>query len=104
MSADPEELRSTFTSTAGGVMTEEAGAVTGELEIETSTSGEQLTVMVRYAGAEEWYTVAGGGIQPSEAPAGPHAESHARIVEYLSTPGKSVNGNETPVSLQGYSA
>ncbi len=104
MSAGPEELRSTFTSTAGGVMTDEAGAVTGELEIETSTRDEHLTVMVRYAGAEEWYSVAGGEIQLSEAPAESHAELHERIVEYLRTPGESVNGNETPVSLQDYSA
>lgn len=102
MSADPEGLCSTFTSTAGGVMTEEAGAVTGELEIETSTRGEYLTVMVRYAGAEEWYSVAGGKLQPSEAQKVSHAELHERIVEYLRTPGEIVNGNETPVSLQDY--
>ena len=30
-----EELRSAFASTAGGVMTEEAGAVTGDLELLT---------------------------------------------------------------------
>jgi hypothetical protein len=33
-----EELRSPFVSTAGGVMTEEAGAVTGDLELLTRTS------------------------------------------------------------------
>jgi hypothetical protein len=49
-----EELRSTFTSTVGGVMTEEAGAITGDLELLTHPTSEagnaQLEVLVRYAG------------------------------------------------------
>lgn len=31
----PEELESTFTSTVGGVLTDEVGAVTGDLELHT---------------------------------------------------------------------
>src|SRR5918998_5185210 len=55
-----EELRSEFVSTVGGVMTEEAGAVTGDLELLTRPAEVgALEALVRYAGAEEWYTVSG---------------------------------------------
>src|SRR5919199_1915676 len=56
------ETRSTFTSTIGGVMTEEVGPVTGELEVLTRAEERTLEVLVRYAGAEEWYTVEGSPI------------------------------------------
>ncbi len=93
-----DELRSTFTSTVGGVMTEEAGAVTGELELLCRPEAGGLRVEVRYAGADEWYTVSGSpvGIQddPDDAP--------GRVVRYLSTPGPVVDGNESAVSLEGF--
>ena len=43
---------STFTSTTGGVMTEEAGALTGELELLCRPETGDLRVEVRYAGAD----------------------------------------------------
>lgn len=103
MNAGPEGLRSTFTSTAGGVMTEEAGAVTGELEIETKNQGGRLAVMVRYAGAEEWYSVAGGPI-PLNDPAASSPGLHDRIVEHLGEPGETADGNERAVSLEDFGA
>jgi hypothetical protein len=98
-----EELRSRFASTAGGVMTEEAGAVTGDLEFLTrpSEAGEGgLEALVRYAGAEEWYTVRGS---PLVKPAGgeDHRALHEAALAWLTTPGPVEDGNELPVDLRG---
>ncbi len=98
----PEELRSTFASTPGGVMTEEVGAVTGELELLTRPAEGAIEVLVRYVGAEEWYAVEGGPVPlESETDLG---ELHERIVKHLTSSGKMVNGNEQPASLASFSA
>ena len=91
MSAPAEETRTTFESTTGGVMTVEAGAVTGELELATRPADDGLHVKVRYAGAEEWYTVEG-----SPVPANPHEG----VLERLKKPGPVIQGNEMPASLK----
>lgn len=50
------ELSSLFTAPPGGVMTDEVGVITGELELRTRTMpSRQVRVEVRYAGADEWY-------------------------------------------------
>ena len=50
----PGEISSIVASTVGGVMTKEAGAVTGDLEMVTRTgAGGSVGVMVKYAGADE---------------------------------------------------
>jgi hypothetical protein len=52
---------SRFTPGPGGVMTEEVGTVTGDLNLRTeATLDGQVVLRVQYLGAEEWYTVAGG--------------------------------------------
>jgi hypothetical protein len=84
-------------------MTEEAGAVTGDLELLTRTSeaGDGgLEVLVRYAGAEDSYTVSGS---PVAKPAGgeDHQAAHEAILERLTTPGPVEGGNELPVDLLG---
>ena len=82
-------------------MTDEAGAVTGDLEIATRLDAENLYVFVRYAGAEEWYTVTG-----SPVPLGERfslADVHERVVSHLTRPGPVVDGNEEPVSLEEFS-
>ena len=93
-----DEFRSTFTSTTGGVITEEAGALTGELELLCRPEAGGLRVEVRYAGADEWYTVSGGPVRVQEDPDG----ARERVVSYLSTPGPVVDGNESAVSLEGF--
>lgn len=100
MGAREDERRSTVASTTGGVMTDEAGAVTGELEISTRLVAEDLRVSVRYAGAEEWYTVAGSPV--SAGGRYPPAELHERVVDHLTRPGEIVHGNEEPTSLRGF--
>ena len=96
-----EELRTTFVSTVGGVMTEEAGAVTGDLELLTrpmEAGGGALSVLLRYAGAEEWYTVSGS---PVAASGEHHRASHEAVLAQLTAPGPVEDGNELPVDLWG---
>ncbi len=100
-----DEIRSTFASTTGGVMTKEAGAVTGDLEISTRAESVSLGVSVRYAGAEEWYTVEGSPISlANTAPPSPDElrELHQRVLDHLRSPGRVVDSNELPVSLESF--
>lgn len=98
-----DALRSNFTSTTGGVMTEEAGAITGELEVSTKVNGGELEADIRYAGADEWYTVEGSPVPIREAENLAPEELHERVVEQLTTPGSTVDGNEQAVSLKNFS-
>lgn len=96
------EARSIIASTTGGIMTKEVGAVTGDLEIATRLTGTgTIEVTVRYAGASEWYVVEGSPIEPGNA--GSPSELRERIVEHLTTPGPTVDGNEEPVYLSRFS-
>lgn len=54
------ELTSTFNATPDGVMTNEVGVITGEVELHTTCAEDgTLDLAIRYAGADEWYTVRG---------------------------------------------
>jgi hypothetical protein len=102
-----DEIRSPFASTTGGVMTKEVGAVTGDLELATRAEGDALEVSVRYAGAEEWYTVEGSPIPLTDtAHSSPDElyELHQQILAHLTRPGRVVDGNELPVSLESFHA
>jgi hypothetical protein len=86
-------------------MTEEVGAVTGELEVATRHRAEGIVVTVRYVGAEEWYTVEGSPVEPSDAgrlPTSELRELHEHVVRHLTTPGNVVEGNEQATSLLGH--
>ena len=57
------ELSSTFVAAPGGVMTDEVGVITGELELRTrATPSGRVSVEVRYAGADEWYRVSAADV------------------------------------------
>ena len=103
----PNETRSTVPSTVGGVMTQEVGAVTGDLEVATRPlAAEYIEVTVRYAGADEWYTVEGSPIQlgkTSGLPKSALRELHESVVGHLTTPGMVVDGNEQATSLLRFS-
>ena len=97
-------LRSTFVSTTGGVMTDEAGAITGELELQTrlTPGGSAIEVLVGYAGAQDLYTVSGSPVHAVSRPPDQeveHRAAHERILETLTTPGRVESGNEMPVGL-----
>ncbi len=52
--------RTTDVNAPGGVMTDEAGVITGELTLRTELSGDRITLRVQYKEAEEWYAVTDG--------------------------------------------
>ena len=86
-------------------MTDEAGAITGELELLTRVTpdGSAVEAMVRYAGALDLYTVSGSPVhavsgRPDQAE---HRAAHERILETLKTPRRIEGGNEKPVDLLG---
>jgi hypothetical protein len=56
----PTESRTADVNAPGGVMTDEAGVVTGELTLRTDLSGDEVTLHVQYKEADEWYAVTGG--------------------------------------------
>jgi hypothetical protein len=84
-------------------MTDEVGAITGELELQTRATpdGSGVEAMVRYAGAQDLYTVSGSPLRAvSEHPdQAEHRATHERILELLTTPGRVERGNEMPVDL-----
>jgi len=84
-------------------MTDEAGAVTGELELMTRVTpdGRAIEAMVRYAGAQDLHTVSGSPVHAvSERPDQvEHRAAHERILKALTTSGRVESGNEMPVDL-----
>ena len=101
-----EELRSLFASTTGGVMTEEAGAVTGDLEllIRPAPDGQAIEALVGYAGARELYTVSGSPVRAASEgqEVEEHWAAHERILGLLTTPSRAdEGGNELPIDLRG---
>ena len=66
-------LTSLFKAGPGGVMTDDVGVVTGDLELRTTLADDgALTVEVRYEGADEWYRLLGRRL-PAGRPQGPPA-------------------------------
>jgi uncharacterized protein YcsI (UPF0317 family) len=100
MDARNNEMRSTVTSTTGGVMCREVGAITGDLEVSTRLVPKGLEVNARYAGADEWYTVEGSPVPLENAENAKPEDLHDLVVERLTTPGKVVDGNERPSTLE----
>jgi hypothetical protein len=86
-------------------MTDEVGAITGELELQTSATpdGSGIEAMVRYAGGKDLYTVSGSPVCAATLSAHPdqveHRAAHKRILETLTTPAGFESGNEIPVDL-----
>lgn len=52
-------MKSSAKTAPQGIMTVEAGAITGDVEIATEDSSDGVTVTVAYAGAKDVYTVEG---------------------------------------------
>jgi hypothetical protein len=69
----------------GGVMTEEVGAVTGDLELRTTVdSSGVVTAKIRYAGADEWYRVRGAACRLVDER--DHRAVHSLLVGVLNRP------------------
>jgi hypothetical protein len=79
------ELSSIFTAPPGGVMTDEVGVITGELELRTHCTPERhVTVEVRYAGAEEWYRMSAADVVLRDP--GDHRPVHQALLGALHRP------------------
>ncbi|MEV1009493.1 hypothetical protein [Streptomyces sp. NPDC049881] len=79
------EKYSVFTAPRGGVMTKEVGVITGELELHTDADEQgALTMRIRYAGADEWYTVDGGPFRLHDPR--DHEVLHEVLVQLLHRP------------------
>ena len=57
---DDANSRSSDVNAPGGVMTDEAGVITGELTLRSELSGATVTLRVQYKDADEWYAVTNG--------------------------------------------
>ncbi len=99
MPSRAQRIRSRIQSTIGGVMTEEVGAITGDLEVETALAGRHLDVKVAYAGACDWYRVRGAPLIVTTGADLQHL--HRLVTERLTTPRSVRGGNEPPVDLAG---
>jgi hypothetical protein len=58
-----------ITAGPGGVMTDEVGVVTGDLDLRTEVADGHVVLRVRYRDADEWYAVTGGRAPLSDGPA-----------------------------------
>lgn len=76
---------STFNATPDGVLTNEVGVISGELELRTSCADDgALELAIRYAGADEWYTVHGTDYRLHDAR--DHEVVHRLLVNVLQRP------------------
>lgn len=58
MPAEPEVHTTVLKAAPGGIMTDEVGVITGDIEIESSWAGPGKAVArCRYDGADEWYVI-----------------------------------------------
>jgi hypothetical protein len=83
-------------------MTDEAGAITGELEMHTRVMPDGgIEAMVRYAGGQDHSTLSGSPVRGvSERPdQEEYHAAHERVLESLTTPNRAESGNQIPVGL-----
>jgi hypothetical protein len=84
-------LYSVLTAPPGGVMTDEVGVITGELELATRCASGAVTVWVRYAGAAEWYRLSGADCHLHDAR--DHHPLHSALVAVLHRPTAHLRGS-----------
>ena len=75
---------SPFVAGPGGVMTDEVGVVTGDLELRTTLEDGVLRALVRYEGAEEWYAVTGASCRLADPR--DHEAVHGVLLGVLNRP------------------
>jgi hypothetical protein len=83
-------------------MTVEVGAITGDLELITrpTADGHSIEALVRYAGADDFYTISGSPVPTTNTET--HEDHHQRILEQLTTPGRVEPMGERSVDLMIY--
>lgn len=76
------ETKSTTFNASHGVMTEEVGVISGELELVTTCDEDGiLSLKITYVGAEEWYTLPGEEYRLFDAR--DHEVVHGMLVKVL---------------------
>ncbi|WP_190820191.1 hypothetical protein [Saccharopolyspora pogona] len=83
-------LRSEVTAPPGGVMTDEVGVITGDLELATECTDGDVTVWVRYAGAAEWYRLSAADCHLHDPR--DHGALHTALVAVLHRPDAGLRG------------
>ena len=79
----------------GGVRTDEAGTVTGDLTVHTTWDGSHADVTVQYSGASRWFTLTG-----SPVPCATEKDSrnlHQAVVEAVRVGGGATVPQDRPV-------
>jgi hypothetical protein len=75
---EPQRYEGEVKAGPGGAMTDEVGIITGELTVATSALPDgRASILVRYTGAEEWYTLTGS---PATVPPGGLSALHADVL------------------------
>lgn len=78
-------LSALFAAGPGGVMTDEVGVVTGDLELSTELSDDgKFRALVRYEGAEEWYAITGASCVLADPR--DHEQVHSLLLALLNRP------------------
>jgi hypothetical protein len=87
-------LRSTLTAPPGGIMTDDVGVITGDLELATECTDADgvwaVAVWIRYAGADEWYRVSAADCRLKDPR--DHAAVHSALVGVLHRPTAHLRG------------
>lgn len=78
------EYSSPFAAGPGGVMTDDVGVITGDLELRTVLTDGTLQALVRYEGADEWYGLTGGTCALVDP--GDHEAVHSLLLAVLNRP------------------
>lgn len=82
MPAEAELLKTVFTAARGGIMTDEVGVITGDIEIESSWAAPGKAVArCRYDGADEWYVITEAARDLDPATAEELGRFHAELVQ-----------------------
>ncbi|NJQ06672.1 hypothetical protein [Streptomyces lonarensis] len=83
--SESTERTTVFKAPRGGLMTDEVGVISGDLELLTDAEPDgTLTLKVRYDGADEWYTIQGGPFTLHDAR--DHEVLHEVLVSMLHRP------------------
>ena len=77
-------LTSLFKAGPGGVMTDDVGVITGDLELRTTLTDKAVKVEVRYEGADEWYRLSASDCQLADPK--DHEAVHHALLGVLNRP------------------
>ncbi|MFE6844835.1 hypothetical protein [Streptomyces sp. NPDC057686] len=86
----------------GGVSTEEAGVLCGDLTVHTTWSGQEAQVAVQYSGGSDWFTITGSPV-PCASEDGSRL-LHQAVVDAVRTGGAATVPRHLPADAHGSGA